>query len=71
MKKIIINDKEYKLLKDNRDAFDLEVVESLMTDYFDEFDYVVGDWSYGKLRLKCSDEKCGYTESNKNSTMEE
>lgn len=26
---------------------------------------------YGKLRLKCSDEKCGYTESNKNSTMEE
>lgn len=52
MKKIIINDKEYKLLKDNRDAFDLEVVESLMTEYFDEFDYVVGDWSYGKLRLK-------------------
>jgi DNA topoisomerase-1 len=26
---------------------------------------------YGKLRIKCSDEKCGYTESNKNSTMEE
>ena len=23
-----------------------------MTDYFDDFDYIVGDWAYGKLRLK-------------------
>ena len=22
------------------------------SDYFDDYDYVVGDWSYGKIRLK-------------------
>ena len=29
-----------------------------MTDYFNNFDYIVGDWSYSKLRLK------GFYESN-------
>ena len=52
MKNIKINNREYKIVKDNRDAFELEVVESLMTEYFNDFDYVVGDWAYGKLRLK-------------------
>ena len=22
------------------------------TDYFEDYDYIVGDWAYGKLRLK-------------------
>ena len=46
-----INDQDFKLIKDNN-GFDKEEVEAKLTDYFDEFDYVVGDWSYGKLRLK-------------------
>lgn len=46
-----INDQEFKLIKDNN-GFDKEEVEAKLTDYFDEFDYIVGDWSYGKLRLK-------------------
>ena len=46
-----INDQEFKLIKDNN-GFDKEEVESKLTDYFDEYDYIVGDWSYGKLRLK-------------------
>ncbi|MBE6138154.1 MAG: DUF1027 domain-containing protein [Firmicutes bacterium] len=51
-KKYIFNDNNYELIKDYKDGFDKETVESLMTDYFDNYDYVVGDWSYGKLRLK-------------------
>jgi len=47
----IINNKKYILIKDN-DGFKLDEVESKLTEYYDEFDYVVGDWAYGKLRLK-------------------
>ncbi len=50
MKKII-NEQEFDLIKD-KDGFDQTEVESKLTDYFDPYDYIVGDWSYGKLRLK-------------------
>ena len=50
MKKII-NEQEFKLIKD-KDGFNQAEVESKLTDYFDSYDYIVGDWSYGKLRLK-------------------
>ena len=53
MEKVIeINNKKYKLIKERKDGFDKEVVESLLTDYFDNYDYVFGDWAYSKLRLK-------------------
>ena len=50
--KYIFNDNEYELVKNFREGFILEEVELRWTDYFDEFDYVLGDWAYGKLRLK-------------------
>ena len=46
------NDFEYELVKNYRDGFILEDVEARWTDYFDEYDYVLGDWAYGKVRLK-------------------
>ena len=52
MKAYTINDKKYDLIKDYRDAFDIDEVTSKLTEYFDDYDYVVGDWAYGKLRLK-------------------
>ena len=52
MKKVMINNIEYQLEKDYRDGFDIIEVSNRLTDYFDEFDYIFGDWSYGKLRLK-------------------
>lgn len=52
MKKITLNGKEYQIITDYRDAIDMETIEPLLTDYFDDFDYIVGDWAYGKLRLK-------------------
>ena len=52
MKYVIINDKNYELIENYKDAFEQEEVTNKLTEYFDDFDYVVGDWSYGKLRLK-------------------
>ena len=52
MEKIILNDKEYELIKDYKNGYDKEEVANKFTDYFDNFDYVCGDWAYGKLRLK-------------------
>ena len=49
---IKINNKTYRLVEEYKNAFDLEVVKEKLTDYFDDFDYIVGDWAYGKLRLK-------------------
>lgn len=52
MKNILINNTNYEVVKNYNDAIDMEEIETKMTDYFDEFEFVVGDWSYGKLRLK-------------------
>ncbi len=52
MKTYDINQSKYELTKNFRDGFELSEVESKLTDYFEDFDYVVGDWAYGKLRLK-------------------
>ena len=49
---IKINNKTYRLVEEYKNAFDLEVVKEKLTDYFDDFDYIIGDWAYGKLRLK-------------------
>jgi len=52
MKHIEINNNKYLLERDVNECFNLEEVESLMTDYFNDYDYVLGDYSYDKLRLK-------------------
>ena len=52
MKKYKINDKNYELIEDYKDGFSLADITEKMTEYFDDYDYIVGDWSYGKLRLK-------------------
>lgn len=51
MGKLVLNEKKYIIVKDN-DGFKKEEVEGKLTEYYDEYDYVVGDWAYGKLRLK-------------------
>lgn len=50
--KIKINDKEYEIIKNEKDAIDEELLKEKITEYFDGFDYIVGDWAYGKVRLK-------------------
>lgn len=55
--KITINDVTYEVLKNEKEAIDEEVLKEKITDYFDSFDYIVGDWAYGKIRLKGFNEK--------------
>lgn len=47
-----INNQKYKLIKNYRDAFNEEEVTEKLTDYYYDYDYVVGDIAYNKLRLK-------------------
>ncbi len=49
---IEVNDKRYEIIKDYRDAFDKDDFISHYTDFFEDYDYIVGDITYNKLRLK-------------------
>lgn len=61
MKTIEVNETVYELEKNYKKAFELEIFLSRFTDYFQDFDYIFGDFSYDKLRLKGF-----YDDSNKN-----
>ena len=54
---IELENNKYELIKDSRNGYDLEALKEKFTDYFADYDYVVGDWAYGKLRLKGFNEK--------------
>ena len=58
---VVIDEKKYELINDYRDCFDVSDLEGKITDYFDSFDYIFGDYAYGKVRLKGFNDK-----SNKN-----
>lgn len=47
----------YEIIK-GEECFNLEETKYLFTEYFLDFDYILGDYSYGKLRLK------GFKDSN-------
>jgi len=51
-KYITVDNIKYLIMKDEKEGFDLEALTNLYTDYFKNYDYIVGDWAYGKLRLK-------------------
>lgn len=52
MEVIKINNEEYQVIKNVRDAIEIEEISEKLTDYFDDYDYIVGDIAYNKLRLK-------------------
>ena len=52
MKKVKINDIEFEVIENYKDGLEIDKVSELLTDYFDNYDYILGDWSYGHLRLK-------------------
>lgn len=49
---IEIRNIEYKIIKDFGETLKQIDLNEVVTDYYDNFDYIVGDWAYGKLRLK-------------------
>ena len=53
MKKVIeIENNKYEIITDYRNGYNKDEFVSKCTDYFYDYDYVVGDWAYDKLRLK-------------------
>lgn len=57
MKKVEINGKTYEVLENIGNCLNVEELPEKITDYFDDFDYIFGDFSYEKVRLK------GYNDS--------
>lgn len=52
LKKLNINNIEYEIIENYKDALDFENLSEMITDFYDVYDYLVGDWAYGKLRIK-------------------
>ena len=48
---MIFNNQKYELIEDYKNGYKDDIEEKI-TDYYDNYDYILGDWSYGKLRLK-------------------
>lgn len=64
---------KYTVEKNYKNGFDYQAIKELWTDYFDDYDYILGDWSYGKLRLKgyCNKNNKKYKKINDYSYIEE
>ena len=58
MKNIEFNGNKYEIVRNDGDCFDYEKVSERVTDYFNDYDYIFGDYAYEKVRLK------GYYDSN-------
>lgn len=52
MKSIEINNIKYELIENEKDCFNQEEFKEKVTDYFEPYDYIFGDYAYDKLRLK-------------------
>ena len=52
MKKIVLENIEYEVIENINDCFDEGEVKEKYTDYFYDFDYILGDYAYNKLRMK-------------------
>ena len=51
-KEIILENNNYSILENKNDCLNLEELKNLYTDYFESYDYILGDYAYNKLRLK-------------------
>lgn len=58
MKTIEINGIKYEIIRNDDNCLNKEELSEKITDYFESYDYIFGDFAYEKVRLK------GYNESN-------
>ena len=72
MREYEFNGIKYIVEKDENKVFDYEEVKEMVTDYFNEFDYIFGDFAYGKLRLKgfCNKDNKNYRDINNIKTLD-
>ena len=57
MEIVVIDDKKYEVMENVKDALNIEDLEGKITEYYDGFDYILGDYAYGKVRLKGFNDK--------------
>ena len=49
---IEIEGNNYNLIENYKDGFNQDEFKEKYTEYFEPYDFIIGDYSYGKLRLK-------------------
>lgn len=49
---IRVQDHVYELVEEHKDGFKPDVFKERYSDILSKFDYILGDWGYGQLRLK-------------------
>lgn len=49
---IEINGKNYEIMEDVKEAFQIDALEERYSEVLKKYDYIVGDWGYNQLRLK-------------------
>ncbi|GGD06684.1 hypothetical protein N780_18715 [Pontibacillus chungwhensis BH030062] len=47
-----IQGKNYQVVLDEKEGFQEEAVKERFSDILSKYDFIVGDWGYGQLRLK-------------------
>ncbi|MFS0612062.1 YutD family protein [Lederbergia ruris] len=47
-----MNNRKYELISEFRDGFQEEAFKERFSDILTKYDFIVGDWGYGQLRLK-------------------
>lgn len=57
MKEVKVRNFKYEIIKNIDSCLNIEELDEKVTDYFDSFDYIFGDYSYDKLRLKGFNDK--------------
>ncbi|MFD2922731.1 YutD family protein [Halobacillus naozhouensis] len=65
--------KTYEVVENYRDGFSEEELEGRFSDILSKYDFIVGDWGYGQLRLKgfYDDQNAKATFETKISTLED
>lgn len=49
---IILENTTYEIVKEFRDGFNEEALNDRFSEVLLKYDYILGDWGYGQLRLK-------------------
>ncbi|MFD1671698.1 YutD family protein [Agrilactobacillus yilanensis] len=49
---LMINGVDYEVVKDHKEAFDVDKLNDCYSDILNKYDYIVGDWGYDQLRLR-------------------
>ncbi len=49
---ITIDQWDYEILTDYREAYQEEAFQERYSEILNKYDYILGDWGYGQLRLK-------------------